>query len=149
MQPADWISVSFLTALVLPAGLYITGRETWYLRLVAGILGANVLVLLGLKTAFGSRGFFGRPTGAGDCDVFCCGGPVGGAPGFPSGHMTTAAMFVSALWFRTHDAWVLWIGVPWVAAMAWARWVKQCHNWQQILAGTILGGFLGWIVSLG
>ena len=146
MQLADWISISFLTALVLPMGIWIYSRDTWYLKLVVGVLGANALVV-GIKTLFGSHSFFGRPAGARGCDILCRGGAVGGVPGFPSGHMTTAAVVVSALWWHTHDIRVLWIGGPWVAAMAWARWAKQCHNWQQIIAGAALGTTLGWLLA--
>ena len=135
---ANAISVSFLATLVLPLGAYTQTADVFYLYLPTGILIANVVVD-GTKRVLGSAGVFGRPAGATGCDLFCIGGPVGGQPGFPSGHVTTATMFVAASWLHTHEVWVLVIGIPWVVAMAWARWVKHCHNIPQIVGGVVAG----------
>lgn len=135
---ANAISLSFLTALVLPLFAYTYTADTFYLYLPVGILVANVTVD-GTKRVFGSAGVFGRPAGATGCDLFCIGGPVGGQPGFPSGHVTTATMFVAALWLHTHRLWILIVGIPWIAAMAWARWYKHCHNIPQIVGGVAVG----------
>jgi hypothetical protein len=117
------------------------------LRLIAILLLVNVAVA-GLKPLFGRTGWFARPAGARDCDLLCIGGPVGGVPGFPSGHMTTVTFWVVATWLHTKDRRVLWWGVPWIAAMAWARAAKSCHNWQQILGGIVFGGAAAY-VSMG
>ena len=146
MWIANAVSMSFVAAFVIPGWMFMRTREAWYGRLLGSIIAANIAVA-GLKPAFGRGGAFGRPVGALGCDLLCRGGAAGGQPGFPSGHMTTAALLVSALWFHGGSQWTLWIGVPWVAAMAWARWSKRCHNWQQIAAGTILGYALGWGIS--
>lgn len=142
---ADAVSMSFVAAFVIPGALWLHG-DMWYGQLLGSVIVAN-LAVAGLKQIFGTAVPFGRPQGATGCDLLCRGGSAGGQPGFPSGHMTTATLLVSALWFHTGDQWTLWIGVPWIAAMAWARWSKRCHNWQQIVAGTILGSAAGWIIS--
>ena len=135
---ADTISLSFMTAGVLPAALWIQTADDYYLRLILGILVAN-LVVAAVKEVVGAHGVFARPAEASGCDAFCMNGPVGGRPGFPSGHMTTATMLVTCLWIHTGEPVVLWIGVPWMVAMAWARWQKRCHNGVQIAGGVVFG----------
>jgi hypothetical protein len=56
--------------------------------------------------------------------------------------MTTVTMFVAILWLRFGDERILWVGIPWILAMAWARWAKRCHNLIQI-AGGVATGVLG------
>lgn len=145
MWVANAVSMSFIAAFVIPGTLWLRG-DAWHGRLLGTVVAAN-LAVAGLKQIFGGAGMFGRPPAAEGCDLLCRGPRVGGRPGFPSGHMTTAALLVSALWFHDGYCWTLWIGVPWVAAMAWARWVKSCHNWQQIVAGTVLGSAVGYLVA--
>ena len=135
---ANAISVSFLAALLLPLFAYTQTADVFYLYLPTGILVANVVVD-GTKRVLGSTSVFGRPVGATGCDLFCIGGPVGGQPGFPSGHVTTATMFVAATWLHTRAIWILVVGIPWVATMAWARWYKHCHNIPQIVGGVVAG----------
>jgi hypothetical protein len=54
---------------------------------------------------------------------------------------------VAALWWHTQSPIVLWIGVPWITAMAWARHAKRCHNWQQIVAGICTGLLFGRLLT--
>lgn len=139
MALANAVSLSFLAAFGVPAYIYVRTGDVWFIWLISAILGTNLLVA-GIKELTGGIApIFRRPSGATGCDAFCMMGPVGGKPGFPSGHMTTATMLVAALWFRLRAPIVLWIGIPWIGAMAWARWVKQCHNMVQIMAGTVFG----------
>ena len=146
MEVANLVSLTILPSFAAPVLLYIGTADGFYLKLWAGLILANIAVELA-KPMFGSLGLFGRPAGAVACDSLCISGPVGGRPGFPSGHMTNVSMMVSALWFHTGSPLVLWIGLPWTAAMAWARWKKQCHNWEQILAGVCTGSVLGYLLS--
>jgi hypothetical protein len=143
---ANIISCSLITSYAIPLLFYIGTTDLFYIKLFGGLIVANMAVEA-VKPMFGSSGFFGRPAGASGCDAFCMGGSVGGKPGFPSGHMTNVSMLISSLWFHTGSPIVLWIGLPWTAAMAWARWQKQCHNWQQILAGICTGSVLGYLLS--
>lgn len=135
---ANIVSMSFLAAFLLPLIAYNKTDDVFFLYLPAGILIVNIAVD-GIKRVLGSVGVFGRPHAAIGCDLFCIGGPVGGQPGFPSGHVTTATMFVAAVWLHTRAVWVLIVGIPWIAAMAWARWYKHCHNLPQIVGGVVAG----------
>jgi membrane-associated phospholipid phosphatase len=142
----DTVSLTILGSFLTPLVLYGQGRDIFYLRLWMGMLGVSVAVE-GIKVMFGTTGCFGRPAEARACDLFCVGGPVGGRPGFPSGHMTNVTMLVTALWWHTRSPIVPWIGVPWACAMAWSRWAKHCHNWQQIVAGIGVGMVCGTLIT--
>ena len=137
--------MTFVGALVAPMLLWLwTGRFAW-VWLLGGIIAANGAVA-GLKevvVALSDRARWTlRPAGARDCDAFCEGGAVGGAPGFPSGHATTVAMFVGGAWSGAPVAWRPWIvvvGSLWIIAMGWSRMAKRCHTLAQVVAGTALG----------
>jgi len=140
------VSSTIFSSLMIPIMFYAGYRDTFYLKLLGGLVMANVVVEF-VKPMCGSSGFFGRPAEARRCDAFCIGGAVGGVPGFPSGHMTNVSLLISALWFHTRQPIVLIVGVPWIGAMAWARWRTRCHNWQQIIAGTCVGTVLGSVIA--
>ena len=142
---ANTVSITFVLSILVPFILYAQSCELFYIKLIVGLVAANAVVEL-VKPMFGRKGIYGRPVGANACDVFCRGGSVGGQPGFPSGHMTNVTMFVSALWWHTQSPAILVIGVPWIVAMAWARWIKQCHNWYQIVAGVFVGMCFGRLI---
>jgi len=134
---ANILSLTSVFSYIIPSLLYVRTMDWWYVQLVGGLVATNIGIEL-VKPMFGSRGGFGRPAGAWGCDVFCSDGAAGGRPGFPSSHMAIVTMVVSALWWHTRSS-ILIVGVPWIAAMAWSRWMKRCHNWQQIVAGTVVG----------
>ena len=140
---ANAVSLTFTLGVLLPAVFFLGSQDFYYIALLVGVIGANVLVM-GVKplvAALSSEADWTlRPAGARNCDALCDGGASGGRPGFPSGHVTTATMCVAGLWLRGRDPWALWLGVPWIAAMGWARWAKQCHNWPQITGGVVFGG---------
>jgi hypothetical protein len=155
---ADAVSLSFLGAFVGPVVAWAATRDTWWLWLLGALIGANAVVA-GVKTATHGVDVRGswlvRPAGAHGCDAFCAAGASGGAPGFPSGHMTTVATVVAGAWLGLREKsdgtrlLVVLLGVPWIAAMAWARWAKRCHTVPQILAGVIWGftvaAAIGWV----
>ncbi len=146
---ANAVSMTYVAGVVTPAALWVLsgGQDTAYIGLILAVLAAGVAVEW-IKRAVvwaGAGSWSRRPAGARDCDLWCVGGAVGGAPGFPSGHMTTATLLVSALWFHLRSPIVLWIGVPWAGAMAWSRWIKRCHSVVQIVGGAVLG----WAVAGG
>lgn len=140
------VSVTVVAAFAIPLVFYVKTADPFYTILFCSMIAANTAVE-GIKPLLGKEGIYGRPAGATACDAFCVGGPVGGRPGFPSGHMTTVTMLLSALWWHTRSPAVLWIGVPWTCAMAWSRWAKQCHNWQQIAAGVATGSLFGYLLT--
>lgn len=138
---ADIISITIMIPVIIPLVLYVAGYGAYYGWLFSGILIANVAAV-GIKELTGR--WSQRPIGATACDAFCIGPIVEGEPGFPSGHMTTIAMFISSLWFQFQDPKILYIGVPWVSAMGWARVAKRCHTWFQVAGGLILGVVAGY-----
>lgn len=146
MKGADLVSISILVAISGPIAWWLWSGNRWFGWFSVSLIGANAIVA-GIKRIFGSLGFFGRPAAASGCDLLCMAGAVGREPGFPSGHMTTIAMAVSGIWYHTGSPVVLWIGIPWICAMGWARWAKSCHNWQQITAGTLFGWACGWFIG--
>lgn len=148
---ANAVSMTYIAGVAVPAALWLRseGQDVWFLWLILTVLGTGVAVewfKRGLVW-IGAGAWTRRPVGARNCDLWCVGGPAGGAPGFPSGHMTAATLLVSALWFRLQEPVVLWIGVPWIVAMGWARWVKGCHSVLQIVVGAALGGGVGWLIA--
>ena len=80
-----------------------------------------------------------RPQGARDCNLWCNDGPQGGRPGMPSTHSAQVAFF--AIFYSYH------LKKPWMRAALYAyallvmlsRYIKQCHSFPQIVAGTALG----------
>jgi len=78
-----------------------------------------------------------RPAAACDCNLTNQGGKVGGEPGFPSGHMTSTTFLLTPFWLRGSLPTTWFVGV--IAAVAWARWYKSCHNVPQILGGITFG----------
>jgi membrane-associated phospholipid phosphatase len=144
MGIANAISMSFVAGVALPAGLWLITGSVWYAGLAVVVLAQAVAieVIKPYLTVLGPWTL--RPAGARGCDMLCQGGPVGGAPGFPSGHMAAASLLVVALWLHTRRPVVLWVGGPWLLAMAWARWTKECHSLVQIVGGATLGAGVGW-----
>ena len=133
---ADAISMSLILAFAIPVVAFMLDRDIWWMWLLGALIFINFAVE-GVKPLFSTEPPFGRPAGAKACDIFCMGGAVGGAPGCPSGHMANTTLFVASLCYRYPS--FGWIGVPWIAAMGWSRWIKQCHNLTQIGGGLITG----------
>jgi membrane-associated phospholipid phosphatase len=144
MDLANAVSLTFVGAIVAPILLWLgTGQFAW-VWLLGGIIAANGAVTglkeVALVVAEGGS-WARRPAGARDCGALCDGGAVGGAPGFPSGHATTVAMFVGGLWsgLPAWRPWIVVLGVSWIVAMGWSRMTKRCHTLGQVVAGTVLG----------
>jgi hypothetical protein len=122
---ANAVSITVTMGVIAPAAMFLVSQDFYYLILLGGIIGTDVLVM-GLKPMAATL-FLSRQADAMDCY----------RPGYPSGHVTTATMCVAGLWFHGgRDPWALWLGVPWIAAMGWAQ---RSHNWQQILGSLVFG----------
>jgi membrane-associated phospholipid phosphatase len=141
MNVANAVSMTSMVGVALPLALWVWAADSRYLALSVTVILAAVGVewLKHVVIWAGAGAWSRRPVGARDCDLWCVGGPVGGAPGFPSGHMTTATLLVTGLWLITRSPVVMLVGVPWTLAMAWARWVKRCHSVVQIVGGALVG----------
>ena len=147
MNVANWVSLTFLGAIAGPLTMYATTGETFYGALAAIVIAVAGFVE-GMKRLLGTGAFWlQRPHGATSCDVFCVGQVVEGSPGFPSGHMAVVSVVVMALWLHLEKSWILYIGLPWICAMAWARWVKRCHTWVQIIGGVVVGVVAAYVLN--
>lgn len=92
-----------------------------------------------------------RPHNAQRCDYLSRETELRNKAGFPSGHMTVTAMFAvyqicNKFIKENHFEFdmYLFIHVALVITMGFARYYKNCHNIIQIIAGTILGTFMGY-----
>uniref|UniRef100_A0A6C0BS88 Phosphatidic acid phosphatase type 2/haloperoxidase domain-containing protein n=1 Tax=viral metagenome TaxID=1070528 RepID=A0A6C0BS88_9ZZZZ len=92
---------------------------------------------------------FARPDNACDCSIFNDGGPVGGRPGFPSGHVAMASYFAYIMVFTYFENNYLNLSIatlyPFI--MGIARYFKYCHNIYQIIAGWILGFLVAYFIK--
>ena len=84
---------------------------------------------------------FKRPHGAMNCSLFNSGGLVDHKSGFPSGHVTVISLFMNILRLRNVEkgTWKTFLlyNTP-VMLMAYARIMKGCHNFIQVVAGYLL-----------
>ena len=136
---ANAISLSFLATIVGPIFAYARTGDAFYGWLAATVMAVATLVE-GMKRLLGTAApWLQRPSSATACDIFCIGPGMSRKPGFPSGHMAVVAACVAALWLRWEDPRVFYLGIPWLLAMAWARWFKRCHTWLQIVGGVAFG----------
>ena len=129
--------------------MFFKDNDNWWLWLLLLVIITETLVAF-IKIIFGkiSPNFEKislRPEDAYNCNTFCTGGAVGGKPGFPSGHMATTTMFVIMLSLHFANNYILLLGIPWILLMAWSRWSKKCHTWEQIIAGIFTGGLFAYI----
>jgi len=128
----DAISLSLLLVYLVPIGLMFYNIN-YYVMLLAPLFVGSTTELV--KPFIPSP----RPKGAKDCNLFCQGGSVGGQPGFPSGHMGSAAVFVGLLYDAFPSPAVFLGGLLWLILMAYSRYTKHCHTLTQIVAGTSYG----------
>lgn len=108
---------------------------------------------------------FKRPDGARDCNLFNTGGVCDQESGFPSGHVTLISYFcfytyslykdtvyesfygktdkddnndtTFSMYMKTLSVSVIF-ALP-IIIMGYARYMKKCHNFAQVLAGAITG----------
>jgi len=85
---------------------------------------------------------FKRPSGAINCSLFNSGGLVEHKSGFPSGHVTVISFYMNILRMRNvvKDDWKTFIlyNSP-IVLMGYARIMKGCHNFIQVISGYLLG----------
>ena len=115
----------------------------------------NILGLIGLFTSAISADvikrlpypkswdfFISRPKGANNWDILSRNdySKKVNPPGFPSGHMTSAAYFAAYIFYgRKTNKLEKMALLAIVLLTAWARLVKGVHNLPQVLAGALLG----------
>jgi len=139
---ADAISLTLVLTYIIP--IVLTCYDTKYFIIFIAVI-VTWLSTEAIKPIFKSP----RPALATKCDRWCMKGPVGGQPGFPSGHMASVAVLVALLYVFFPSMYTLIGGGIWLGAMAWSRYVKHCHTPTQILGGTAYGLLIAFIVRLG
>lgn len=143
----------FIVALLTPGDI-----QEDFLFMGIGLV-ASQLVVLAAKHGTKELGpDFVRPAGATDCNALCNDGSVQGAPGFPSGHMTTVLFLFTYLLVLSiyHNkvmairGVIVLVGSLATTAVAMARYHKKCHTPFQIVSGALLGvaSALVWFVAL-
>ena len=130
---ADGISLSLLPVFLVILTATIYDPVSYWIVPVTILL--TVLSVELMKPLIPSK----RPEEASDCDLFCMNGPVGGQPGFPSGHMAMTTGIVTFFYHFFPNSYSLSAGLLYIVAMAYSRYTKHCHTPTQILAGTFYG----------
>lgn len=106
------------------------------------ILSTGLTSLIKHLTEKSTISWLKRPQGARDCNTWMNDGDVGGAPGFPSGHVATSAAFWTAMYLISPIEYkyiVGIIGTTLTGSMIWSRMKKQCHTMFQTIVGAIVG----------
>ena len=132
MNLADAISISLVATYIIPLILTCYNPKLFVLFVAVIFVWLSVEAI---KPFIHSP----RPPHAIRCDRWCREGPVGGNPGFPSGHMASVAVLVGLLYIHFPSVSLLVAGLAWLSAMAWSRYVKHCHTPIQIAGGTVYG----------
>lgn len=137
---SDLISILVVVFLSYPWILLLRTGNLLYAKWAAGML-INEMLNHAFKSAFGNLGLsaFMRPSKATNCNMFNQGGKVGGAFGFPSGHMSNTVCFFTLGYLYTRNTKMIYLGILAVLAMGWARLQKQCHNVVQLVGGALIG----------
>jgi hypothetical protein len=130
---ADGISLSLLPVFLVILAATIYDPVLFWIVPVTILL--TVLSVELMKPFIPSK----RPEEASDCDLLCMNGPVGGQPGFPSGHMAMTTATVTFFYHFNPSPYSLSAGLLYIVAMAYSRYTKHCHTPAQILAGTFYG----------
>ena len=139
----DLISISLLP-LWLSFGIYGIIHSKLivvYICIAAFFVDVSTQVIKTSLSPFIKHPLFHRPDRNAKCSMFNSNNvKLVGSLAFPSGHMTSAALFSSCiiLYYKLHgiNAYLL---MCYVLAMGVARYKKRCHNIFQISAGILYG----------
>ena len=139
----DIVSLSVWLCYIIPTILLLYTRNIVYLIILSGLLFSQIVNHL-LKSILGIRYYFcRRPSGAVNCDLLNGGGDARLVPGFPSGHVSLVACFVTMMYLFFGVSPVL--GLLWIFLMMWSRVARNCHTLLQTFAGAISGFLVGWL----
>jgi membrane-associated phospholipid phosphatase len=144
MDLPNLCSLSLLLVYILPLLLYIINHQLIHLIAVAGAVGTASLSEF-IKYAL-IKGASPRPKGASDCNLWCNDGKQEGNPGMPSGHSSTVTFFSAFYYQQTTNPWIRAGLVLYALLVMWSRYEKKCHSVNQIVSGSLLGLFTGWLL---
>ena len=143
----------FATASVLV--LSSLGLQNVYLFLILCMLISKTIVIKILKKSVFKTN--GRPSEATNCNILNQGGPVGGKPGFPSGHTSMAVSLFTFLviqWYKRKTNTtktipkVLIVTCLFAILVPIARVGMKCHTIEQVQGGVIFGMIWGSLFGL-
>jgi membrane-associated phospholipid phosphatase len=106
------------------------------------LISKTIVIKILKKSVFKTNG---RPSEATNCNILNQGGPVGGKPGFPSGHTSMAVSLFTFLviqWYKRKKG-----GIPKVLIVTClfailvqiARVGMKCHTVEQVQGGVVFG----------
>jgi membrane-associated phospholipid phosphatase len=143
----------FVAASVL--ALSSLGLQNVYLFLILCMLLSKTIVVKILKKSLFKTN--GRPSEATDCNILNQGGPVGGKPGFPSGHTAMAVSLFTFLfiqWYKRKTNTtksipnVLIVTCLFAILVPIARVGLKCHTVEQVQGGVVFGMIWGSLFGL-
>jgi membrane-associated phospholipid phosphatase len=130
------ISLSILAVPVVPVyAWWITQNSLYMYILPYSFVFAIFVKFLKTKNTWSLR-----PVSACDCNILGNNGPVGGEPGFPSGHMAFTTVILMSTALHLDDPVLYTIVAGWIVGMAWSRIVTGCHDKIQVFGGLAIGG---------
>lgn len=158
-------TISFLLSLVVLSYCLYTVDVVAIFGCMMAVVVPMIIKKVTKRTPY--PGIFKRPDGAVDCNLFNTGGICDRESGFPSGHVTLISYFCFYIYYKYNatiisylygvDIYekdsveikqeyvdgkkkiVLFLCVLPIIMMGYARYMKNCHNIVQILAGSITG----------
>ena len=137
----DLVSVCIIIWFAYPVLRFAETTDPTFLTMLLGMLLAEgVTKMVKIATSSCSYSWLKRPQGARGCDALCACGDVSGAPGFPSGHVTSTAFFFTYLAAINGRPLALVAGgISVTTAVAMSRVIKKCHTPLQVAAGAAWG----------
>jgi membrane-associated phospholipid phosphatase len=119
------------------------------LLLIIGLFFSNFLhlILKSITTDLEPHNIFKRPVGANDCSLFNNGGLVEHESGFPSGHVTSVSFVMNYLYYQSSNNIKnnFIFNIPTIL-VAIGRYMGNCHNIIQIIAGYLLGFSIAYLM---
>jgi membrane-associated phospholipid phosphatase len=150
----DLVSVCIIALFAYPVLRFAETLEPAHLVMLAGMVAAEAATkLIKAATAPCRAAWLKRPRDAKGCDLLCTGCNVAGAPGFPSGHVTSAAFFFTYLICRSSrrngkvPLLLLLGGCGGTLAVAASRVLKRCHTPLQVASGALWGAAAAVLVA--
>ena len=144
MNVLDLISMSVISAYIIPPVLFAINKNMIHIKAFIGVVATSIISETIKYNLIGNLS--PRPFGATDCNLLCNDGNQAGKPGMPSSHSAEAAFILGYYSQVTNNKYIRLSLVIYAAAIMLSRYLKKCHSIPQIIVGTALGLFLSWVV---
>ena len=130
----DIVSLSIIPLILSPIYFWYISGNIHHLIGFAGLIGTSFTIEM-IKHFILSD--IHRPHGAKGCDLLCLHESDENQPGMPSGHAATMGFY--GMYYGITDP----LYFIYTLIMVISRYMKKCHNWQQITAGLLFGAIIG------